>query len=123
MPVVMLLIGASSVFAAEATQMWKCEAEENITEAQMKAMAGEWVKAAKAMPGGAGMEVHLYFPVAVNDAGDFDLWLVIVTPSFEDWGKFWDNYEGSPAEAIDMRNAEDGVACPDSAVFESVKIE
>ena len=50
-----------------------------------------------------------------------DVWFVVVAPSFEEWGKFWDNYANSPAAEVDQRNEK--VVCPDSALWESVKIK
>ena len=122
-PVFLLMIGAAPDVAAEAVHMWKCETEETVNDSEVKAAAVKWLTAAKTMPGGAAMEASVYFPVAVNDAADTDIWFVISTPTFEDWGKFWDAYPGSAAEAIDDQNVQAGIFCPDSAVFESAKIE
>ena len=121
MLVFMLMIVAAPAYAAEATQMWKCELDGDISEEEVKANAGEWLKAARTMKGGERLEAYVYFPVAVNVTGDTDLMFVIVAPSFEEWGKFWDNYANSPAEEVDKRNEK--VVCPDSALWESVKIK
>ena len=96
--------------------------DDDATEEQVVAMAENWLKAAKQMPGGKGLKAYLYFPVAVNAIGETDIWFVVVAPSFEEWGKFWDNYAGSPAAEVDKRNQEK-VVCPDSALWESVKIK
>ncbi len=117
-----LMMVAAPAYAAEATQMWKCEMEEGVSEAEVTAMAQAWLKAAKTMPGGARFKASVLFPVAVNMTGQTDLMFVVVAPSFEEWGKFWDNYAGSPAEKMDNLNQEK-VICPDSAVWESVKVE
>ena len=122
MCVFVLMVVAGPVYAAEATQMWKCEMEDDATEAEVVASAQAWLKAAKTMPGGAGLKAAVHFPVAVNMTGDTDVVFVVVAPSFEDWGKFWDNYAGSPAEKVDNMNREK-VVCPDSAVWESIQVK
>jgi len=121
MLVFMLMIVAAPAYAAEATQMWKCEMDDDITEEEVIAIAGEWLKAARTMKGGERLEAYVYFPVAVNAIGEADVWFVVTAPSFEEWRKFWDNYAGSPAAAVDNRN--DTVVCPDSALWESIKIK
>ncbi len=122
MLVSVLMMVAAPAYAAEATQMWKCEMEDDVTEQEVTDMAQAWLKAAKTMPGGAGFKATVYFPVAVNMVGETDLMFVVIAPSFEEWGKFWDNYAGSPAEKADNLNREK-VICPDSAVWETIKVE
>jgi len=117
-----LMMVAAPAYAAEATQMWKCEMEDGTSEADVTAMAAAWLKAAKTMPGGAGLKASVYFPVAVNMIGETDLIFAVSAPSFEEWGKFWDNYAGSPAEKVDALNQEK-ILCPDSGVWESIKVE
>jgi len=116
-----MMIGVSA-FAGEATQFWRCELDDDATEAQVVAHAGEWLKAAKKLDGGANLEVYIYFPVAVNATGEMDMMYVLVAPSFEEWGKFWDAYPGSPAAEIE-REGYEMVVCPDSVLWESVKVK
>lgn len=118
----MLMIKAAPAYAAEAMQMWKCELEGDTTEEEVITMAQEWVKAAKTMAGGKQIEANVYFPVAVNVTGEIDVLFVVVAPSFVEWGKFWDNYSGSPANEVEERNRKK-IICPDSALWESVKIK
>ena len=118
----MLMIKAAPAYAAEAMQMWKCELEDNTTEEEVIAMGRDWVKAAKTMAGGKGIEANVYFPVAVNVTGEVDVLFVVHAPSFVEWGKFWDNYKDSPANAVETRN-EKKIICPDSALWESVTIK
>jgi len=118
----MLMIGAAPAYAAEAMQMWKCELEDDTSEEEVITMAREWVKAAKTMAGGKGLEANVYFPVAVNVTGEIDVLFVVHAPSFVEWGKFWDNYSGSPANEVEERNRKK-IVCPDSALWESVKIK
>jgi hypothetical protein len=117
----MLAIVAAPAHSAAAVQMWRCEMEDGTHEADVIAAASKWLNAAKTMKGGEKLEASVHFPVAVNNAGALDFLFVLVAPSFEDWGKFWDGYEGSPAAAIDKKN--DKTACPNSAVWESVKVK
>jgi hypothetical protein len=122
MLVAVLMFGVAPAYSGDAVQMWKCELDDDASEAQVKAMAQKWLEAAKKMEGGAEFQAFVLFPVAVNMAGDTDLMFVVVAPSFEEWGKFWDGYAGSPANAIDEENSA-LVVCPDSAVWESFKME
>ena len=117
----MLMIVAAPAYSGVAMQMWKCELEEGVSEQGVIDMAADWLKAAKKVKGGERLEAYVNFPVAVNDTGDSDLIFTVIAPSFEEWGKFWDSYGGSPAAAADNKN--DLVVCPDSAVWESFKVQ
>ena len=117
-----LMFVAAPAYAGEATQIWKCEMSDDASEAEVKTMAQDWLKAAKTMKSGERLQAYVYFPVAVNVIGDTDVWFVVVAPSFEEWGKFWDNDSGSPADVVDKRNDEK-VVCPDSGLWESIKIK
>ena len=113
---------AAPAFAAQATQIFACEQDDDTTEDDLRAQSKAWLKAARQMKGGAGLEAYLFFPVAVNLPKETDFFFVIVAPSFEQWGVFWDGYQGSPAAKIDAQNAASGTVCPDSAVWESEKV-
>jgi len=117
-----MMIVASPVFAGEATQIWRCELDDDAAEADIKAMSGEWLTEAKKLPGGANLEAQVFFPVAVNATGEIDLLFVVTAPSFEEWGKFWDAYPGSAAAAVEAKQHE-FVVCPDSSLWESVKVK
>jgi hypothetical protein len=120
--VAVLLIGAAPAYSGEAVQMWKCEMDDDATEAQIQAGSAKWLEAVKKQPGGEQFEAYVLFPIAVNATGQMDLMFVVVAPSFQDWGKFWDAYGGSPAAALEREN-ESLVICPDSVVWESFKVE
>ena len=122
MIVAVMLIVAAPAYSTRVSQVFSCEMEDDATEDQVNAGAAKWLKAAKGMKGGANLEAWVYYPVAVNDMGDNDLLFIVVAPSFEEWGVFWDNYEGSPAAKIDKENLEI-VACPDSALWESIPVK
>lgn len=119
MLVTVLLIAAVPANAVRVSQVFTCEQDDDATEDQITEGAAKWLKAAKTMKGGENLEAWVYYPVAVNDMGESDLLFIVVAPSFEEWGVFWDNYEGSPAAKIDKENQE-FVVCPDSALWESV---
>ena len=117
-----LMIFAAPAYSGVATQMWKCEMEDDATEQDVKADAAKWLKAAKKLNGGERLEAYVYFPVAANNMGETDLIFTVTAPSFEEWGKFWDAYGGSEAAKIEKEN-EEQVVCPDSAVWESFKVK
>lgn len=121
MLVSLLMIVAVSAYSAECVQMWKCEMNEDTTEEQVIAMAHEWLNAAKKVKGGEQLKAYVYFPVAVNFDDDSDFILVVVAPSFEKWGIFWDNYGASEAGKLEDRP--NWVICPDSAVWEAEEIK
>ena len=117
-----LMFVAAPAFSGEATQMWKCEMEDGATEDQVKAKAQDWLKAAKKLNGGENFKAYVFFPVAVNMVGETDLMFVVVAPSFEDWGKFWDAYADSPVNVID-EHGKDLIVCPNSVLWESFPVK
>ena len=117
----MMMFAAAPARSAEATQMWKCEMGADTTEKDVEAGAAKWLTAARQMDGGDQLEAFVLFPVAVNVVGNTDFMLVVVAPSFAEWGKFWDEYQISPDGDADQANAD--VDCPDSALWNSVKVE
>ena len=122
MLVAVLLVAAVPAYSAQVRQVWSCEEEVGATEANLKAAAAEWLKAAKTMKGGENMEVTLFFPVAVDKTGEIDFLFVVSAPSFAEWGLFWDGYDGSPASKVDQGSASLAI-CPDSALWEEVEIK
>ena len=122
MLVSLLMIVAVSAYSDECVQIWKCEMDDDATEAMVIAGAQNWLKAAKKVKGGEQFKAYVYFPVAVAGIGEYDCLFVVTAPSFEEWGRFWDNYGGSEAAKIEVVN-EEFVITPESAVWELVKIE
>ena len=116
------LLAWSGIAQADATHVWRCEMDDDATEEQVRERAQDWLKAARQMEGGEQLKAYVYFPVAVNAIGEADVWFVVVAPTFEEWGKFWDNYAGSPAAELEAQHQEK-VVCPDSVVWESIKVE
>jgi len=107
--------------ASEVTQIWHCEMEDDVTEKAIIDGVGEWLEAARQMDGGANLQATVFFPVAVT-TGDYDVMILFTAPSFEEWGRFWDGYEGSPAAEVE-NNHHDMFICPDSELWESVEID
>ena len=120
--VFMLMIVAVPVYSGDAVQMWKCEMEEGVTEDEVQALATEWLAMAREVPGGEQLNAFVYFPIAVNATGEVDLMFIVVAPSFEEWGRFWDNYAGSDAAKKENQNLE-FIVCPDSVVWESIEVK
>jgi hypothetical protein len=120
--VLLVLFVAAPGYSGEAVQMWKCEMDDAITEDQVEEHASKWLAAAKKLPGGADLQAFVYFPIAVNSTGEMDVMYVVVAPSFAEWGKFWDAYGDSDAADIE-EDAQEMIVCPDSAVWESVRVK
>ena len=118
--VAVLMFGAVPAYSGEATQMWKCEIDDEADEEMIEAHSAEWLAAAKKLDGGANIKAQIFFPVAVNATGETDIMYVVTWPSFTEFGKFWDVYPGSDAADIE-EDAIEMVVCPDSVVWESVK--
>ena len=107
--------------ADEVTQIWHCEMEDDVTEKAIIDGVGEWLEAARQIDGGANLQATVLFPVAVT-ADDYDAMIIIRAPSFEEWGKFWDGYEGSPAAKLENLH-NDIMVCPDAELWESVDVD
>jgi hypothetical protein len=123
MTVAVMAIAVSPAFAGgKATQMWRCELQDDATEDQVVAAAEKWLATAKTMKGGENFEAYVYFPVAVNANGESDLIFVVVAPSFSEWGEFWDGYKDSAAAKLDQENQE-FVDPTDSGLWESIKVK
>ena len=114
-----LMVLAFPAYSGMAVQMWKCGMEEGVTEEDLEAKAKAWLAEARKVDGGENIEAYVLFPVAVNAVGETDFMYVITTPTFAEWGKFWDVYPDSAA--ADLEGG--GTFCPDSVVWESVKVE
>lgn len=114
-----LCVVTGPAIAGKAVQMWNCGMEDDVSEAAIEAEAAKWLQGARQVDGGENIEATILFPVAVNAAGDTDFVFVVSMPSFAEWGKFWDAYPSSEAAA----NEHEGTFCPDSVVWEAVKVK
>lgn len=117
--VAMLTALAFPAYSGTAVQMWNCGMADDVTEEDLEAKGKAWVAAARKVDGGANIEAYVLFPVAVNAAGETDFMFVVTTPTFAEWGKFWDAYPDSDAAELEGG----GTFCPDSVIWESVKLE
>ncbi len=122
MIVSMLMMGAVPAYSAEVIQIFHCQIDDDATEKDVEAAASEWLMAAKTMKGGDQLEAYLHFPV-VSQMGENDFLFVIRAPSMEKWGMFMDGYHGSPAQEVDKKKFDDICDCPDSALWEPIKIK
>ena len=118
-----MLVLAAPVFAGQALQMWRCEMDDDATEEQVTSLTAEWLSEVRKLDGGANLDAYVYFPIAVNATGEMDMMFVVVAPSFTEWGKFWDAYAGSATAAELEKKNRDFVVCPDSVVWEAIKVQ
>jgi len=118
-----MVLAAAPAYSGEAVQMFRCEQEEGASEEDLMEIAQEWIAAARKTKGGEGMQARILFPVAVNATNQVDFMFLISSPSFEQWGVFWDNYHGSPAADVDDGRMGGKAVCPDSVLWEVERIE
>jgi hypothetical protein len=121
MIVSMMMIMAAPAWSDSALHVLTCEQDQETTDEQVEAISVEWLKAAKTIKGGENLELYLNFPVAAK-VGAVDFAMILVAPSFAEWGAFMDNYPGSAAEGIDDKY-EDDLDCGNGTLWESVTIE
>jgi len=117
----LLMVLAAPAWSAEVLHSLQCQQSDEVSDEKVDAMTVEWLAAAKTVKGGENLQVRLNFPVAAK-AGDVDLVIVLVTPSFTEWGTFMDNYAGSAAEAVDAKHM-DGLDCGNGALWESISFK
>ena len=121
MLVFMLMILAAPAYSAEVVQIYNCEQDEDATDGDIKAVAAEWLKAAKKMKGGERLEVHVRHPI-VGHMGENDFSFILIAPSLEEWSVFTSGYKGSALEEIDDK-LDELCDCPDSSLWEIEKVE
>ena len=93
------------------------------TEEQVEAIAADWLKAVRQMPGGEAVKMRVFFPAVASGAGNVDFYFVLNAPSFTDWGKIWDAYKDDSAAAKSDDLNQGKVTCPDSQLWEAHAIE
>jgi hypothetical protein len=121
MLVFMLMIVTTPAYTAEVVQIYNCEQDEDATDGAIKALAAEWLKAAKKMKGGERLEVYIRHPI-VGQMGEKDFTFVLRAPSLEEWALFTSGYEGSELEIIDDK-LDELCDCPGSTLWEIQKLE
>jgi hypothetical protein len=117
----MLMVFAAPAWSDSALHTILCEQDDEMTDEKVETLSAEWLKAAKTIKGGENLELYLNFPVAAK-VGEVDVALILIAPSFTEWGMFMDNYPGSAAEAVDSKY-QDGLDCGNGTLWESLKIE
>lgn len=118
----MLMIVAAPAYSGSVVHIFDCEQDEEATRGQLEAVAAKWLKAAKGQKGGEQFEAYLNFPRAAA-MGEGDFTLVLIAPSFAEWGTFIDGYEGSAAAHEVDAEWDELADCPDSSLWESVAIK
>lgn len=122
MTIFAVLVFTAPAQAAQAMQTFQCEEGDGATEEKLEEIGSNWLKAAKTMKGGENLKMSIHYPVVAKMPGNSDFLVVIIAPSFAEWGTFWDGYKDSPAEMVDQEYGELAI-CPDSALWEAVKIK
>ena len=116
-----LMMLSTFAWSAEAVYVLSCEQAKHASEDDVIAVVAEFLAEAKQVSGGENLNAFAMFPMAAT-MGSYDLMIIITTPSFEEWGRFIDAYEGNEASEVDNKFA-DTVICPDSALWESTNSE
>jgi hypothetical protein len=116
-----LMMVAAPAWSGSAVAVYQCEQGDDASEADVLAAVADWLQAAKAMKGGENIDAFVMFPMAAT-MGEFDLLFIVTAPSFAEWGAFMDGYEGSAAAEADKKYADTAI-CPDSALWESFRME
>lgn len=107
----------------EVVQIWSCEMSDGTSEQEVEAIAADWLKAVRQMPGGAAVKMRVFFPAVASGAGNVDFYFVLNAPSFTDWGKIWDAYQDDSAAAKSDDLNQGKVTCADSQLWEAHAIE
>ena len=112
---------AAPAMSDQVFESMQCELAEGKSEDDVIAAAGKWLAAARQVAGGEEMKMSIHFPVAGGHA-DSDFVLVLRAPSFEAWGRFWDNYPDSPLAEMDDK-AKEITDCGSGRLYGGVEIE
>jgi len=116
-----LMMVAAPAWSDAALHIVTCQQDDELTDEKLEAFSAEWLKAAKTVKGGENLTLRLNFPVAAK-AGEVDVAVMLIAPSFAEWGAFMDNYAGSAAEDVDSKS-QDGLDCADGTLWESFKVK
>lgn len=116
-----LMMVAAPAWSDAALHIVTCQQDDELTDEKLEAVSAEWLKAAKTVKGGENLELRLNFPVAAK-AGEIDVAIMLIAPSFAEWGEFMDNYAGSAAEDADAKQ-QDGLDCANGTLWESFQVK
>ena len=117
----MLTFVATPAWSVEVLHAIQCLQFDELSDDKMEAISAEWLKAAKTVIGGENLKLRLQFPIAAK-MGEVDVVVIVIAPSFAEWGTFMDNYPGSAAEAIDDKYT-DLIDCGNGTLWETVLFE
>ncbi len=124
----MLLIACiSAAHADSVVQVWLCDLQKGKTRADVMELSAAWLKAAKSMDGGKGIEAHIEFPLVSDNTCDFKF--VMTADTTRTWGLITE--ASSPANAAyassliaKVDEAWYGLAsCSSSSLWTAVKIK
>jgi len=107
--------------ANEFEQAWACTLLTGKTLDQVRAVAADWLRAARGMQGGDGLQLRIRWPIVVADSAErFEF--VVQSPSLQAWGAFYDHYDpDSPAGKADAAFAE-VASCSGSTLWETIAV-
>ena len=83
----------------EVMHVYKCNLIEGKAEAQAEKAALLTLDAHRQLDSGKNLKMKLLWPVAVNNPGEIDFHIILISPSFTDWGRMWDAYKDDTAAA------------------------
>ena len=121
-----LAAAAAALFSMPANadsvlHIWTCQLNDGKTGEDLMAVTEAWLDAAKAIDGGADIELSLEFPIAANvEDGTFNF--VMSIENARTWGEWEQNYPGSRASEVDEDWGE-VATCQNSSLWNSVTID
>ena len=117
-----IAIGASTAFAEPVIQIWSCGLNDGHTYAEATDVSQTWLDAAKAVDGGADLNVILRFPLAA-DVKDGSFKFVLIAPDAKTWGT-WIDTSGNDANLASVNAAWSEVAyCTGSSMWSAVNLQ
>jgi hypothetical protein len=121
-PTARMAAPAAPADSHEITQIYQCSLGDGVTEVMLEEAVQVWLKALRTLDGGEGINIKILWPVAAH-MGDKDFMTVVTYPSFTSWGRSWEAYKDDTA-AAKWETLQGGKwDCPDSALWEGVKVE
>jgi hypothetical protein len=117
----LLMAIAAPAYSASVSHIFKCEQDDDASQADLMAVASKILAAAKGVEGGKNLRMSMHLPLAGAN-GSTDFALILTLPSAAEWGTFSDNYAGSAAAAFNGE-WDELAACPDSSLIKSVEVE
>ena len=116
----MLMIFVAPAWSAAVLHSVQCQ-QGDISDEELDVIAKDWLKTARSIKGGENLQLRMNFPVAAR-VDEVDVVMLIVAPSFAEWGEFMDNYTGSEAEAMDEKHGTK-LSCGNGTLWETVVVE